>query len=79
VLQSKKTKELYKGFAINLKQRIIEHNKGYVTATNKDRPWKLVYCEVYINKLDAMRREQYLKTGWGRNYLKKALKETLKI
>jgi len=36
-------------------------------------PWKLIYYEAYLNKKDAMKRERYLKTGRGRNYIRKTL------
>jgi len=39
----------------------------------------LIYYEAYLDKQDAFAREKWLKTGWGRNYLKKILKYSLKI
>ena len=35
---------------------------------------ELVYCEVFLNKKDAIEREKYLKSGWGRKFLKEVLK-----
>jgi hypothetical protein len=32
-----------------------------------------------VNPRDAFAREQWLKTGWGRNQLKTMLRNTLKI
>jgi putative endonuclease len=38
---------------------------------------KLVYCEVCLSKKDAQNRERQLKTGFGRGYLKRRLKNFL--
>jgi putative endonuclease len=78
VLLSKMDYKLYIGYSSNLKNRLKEHNSGYVKATKDRRPLKLIYYEMYVDKKDAMHREAYLKAGWGRNYLKKVLKNTLK-
>jgi putative endonuclease len=77
VLRSKKDKGLYVGYTHNLKRRIDQHNNGGTKSTKDRRPLDLLYCELYKNKTDAMRRESFLKTGWGRNYLKKTLEHTL--
>ncbi|MDD2646429.1 MAG: GIY-YIG nuclease family protein [Patescibacteria group bacterium] len=74
VLQSKKDGLLYLGCTNNLKQRLLLHNTGRVYATKKRAPFKLIYYEAFINKHDAFCREQWLKTGWGRNQLKNILK-----
>ncbi len=71
-------REFYKGYAEDLKRRMKEHNDGFVDSTNNHRPLELVYYEAYQNKKDAMDRERYFKTGWGRLYLKKILKNYIK-
>ncbi len=53
------------------------HNSKKVVATAKRTPLVLIYYEGFINKHDAFAREQYLKTGWGRSYLRKTLLQTL--
>jgi len=73
VLYSLKDKKLYVGFTNNLKRRIEEHNKGLAKSTKYRQPLELVCFEAYRNRKDAMRREKFLKSGWGRNYLKKVL------
>ncbi|MCX6731468.1 MAG: GIY-YIG nuclease family protein [Candidatus Parcubacteria bacterium] len=74
VLQSQKDEKLYIGFSENLKQRILEHNKGLVDATKNRRPLKLVYYEACSDKYSALEREKYFKTGFGRRFLKSRLK-----
>ncbi len=69
VLQSKKDSRLYKGFAGDLKKRLREHNDGLVRYTKPWRPWKLIYYEAYVVKEDAIAREKYIKSGWGKRYI----------
>ncbi|MFA5083856.1 MAG: GIY-YIG nuclease family protein [Candidatus Paceibacterota bacterium] len=71
VLLSHKDKGLYTGFTDNLERRIKEHNQGLVESTKNRTPLELIYFEGYKDKRTALKREKYLKTGWGRNYLNK--------
>jgi len=77
VLWSKKDKKLYTGWTENYNERLKEHNFGLVPATRPRRPLKLVFFEAFINKKDAVLREKFLKTGWGRRHLSKCLKNTI--
>jgi len=74
ILQSLKDKKLYVGFTYDLRKRLKEHNDGLSFSTRGRRPLNLIYYEAYRNKNDAMVREKFLKTGWGRNYIQRALK-----
>jgi len=74
VLRSKKDNFNYVGCTNNLKRRLVEHNNGKVFSTRDRRPFILIYAEYYLNQQDAFAREKFLKTGWGKNYLKRALK-----
>lgn len=73
ILQSLKNEKLYFGFTENLQKRFMEHNEGKNISTKLGKPWKLICYEAYLSKKDAMVREKYLKTGWGRKYIKKVL------
>lgn len=64
-------------FTTNLKIRLVKHAKGEVTATKFRRPFKLIHYEYFINKDDAMAREEFLKSGYGRKQLKEILKRTI--
>jgi putative endonuclease len=68
----------YVGSTNNLKRRIIEHNRGDSRYTNQHRPYKLVYHEAYLNRMDAEGREKYFKSGPGRARLKEQLKNHFK-
>ena len=74
VLLSKKDNKLYTGFTSNLNLRFEQHNKGQVKSTKNRRPLKLIYHEACIKREDATRREKYLKTHYGKLFLRKRLK-----
>ena len=72
-----KSKEgfLYKGMTDNLERRLIEHNDKLLSfRTKRGTDWKLIYKKEYDNKTEALKREKWLKTGVGREYLSKILK-----
>jgi putative endonuclease len=77
VLQSKKDGNNYVGYTNDLKRRILEHEKGEVKSTKNRRPLHLIYWEGCLNQNDATSREKYLKTAWGKRYIKNRLKEYL--
>ena len=64
----------YIGFTKDLKKRLNEHKKGLVTSTKNRLPLKLVYYEACLNKNDAIAREKYFKTGFGRRFLRNRIK-----
>ena len=70
VLKSKKDTRFYTGWTDNLKSRILAHNSGKVSSTASRRPFVLVYYEACQDKVKAIKREKYFKTGYGRNFLK---------
>ena len=74
ILQSLKDKQFYTGYTSNLKNRIEEHNNGEVISTKNRLPVKLVYFEGCLSQQDATHREKYLKTSWGKRYIKENLK-----
>ena len=69
VLQSNLDKKFYTGITQDLMKRIEEHNSGISKATKTRVPFKLVYYEFCLNHKDAMKRERYLKTTWGKRYI----------
>ncbi len=75
VLQSEKDGNFYVGYTNDIKRRLEEHNSGKVPSTKDRKPLKLIYWEGCLNQQDATRREKYLKTAWGKRYIKNRLKE----
>ncbi len=61
----------YTGFTSNLEMRICSHNEFGKDWTAKHRPWKLIYSKEFNSKAEAMVYEKWLKTGAGRDFIKK--------
>jgi putative endonuclease len=76
VLRSLKDNGFYIGYSANLRKRFSEHVTGGSFATCHRGPWQLIY-EAYLNQADALGREQYLKSGAGRRFLKAQLRHYL--
>lgn len=74
LLQSNKVDNFDVGYIADLKQRFEQHEKGLVDSIKEKRPLQLIYYEVCVNMMDATKREKYLKTYYGRMFLKKRLK-----
>ena len=77
VLRSLKDNQFYTGYTSALRKRVKEHFSGESFATKTRLPFEIIYYEAHRNKKGALSRERFLKTGWGRNYLKKILKNFL--
>jgi putative endonuclease len=79
VLLSEKDKEFYVGFTNDLKRRLDEHERGMVGSTAQRRPLKLIYYEACLNENDAIKREKYFKTGFGRRFLRNRMKTYIEL
>lgn len=77
VLLSQKDNRFYTGYTEDLKQRLEEHRLGKVASTRNRKPLELVYYEACLGQADALHRERYLKTTWGKRYLRSRLKSYL--
>ena len=77
VLRSIADRQFYVGLTDNLPKRLQEHNAGRVSSTKQRVPFELLYWEGSLNRSDAARREKYLKTAWGKRYLKGRLRRYL--
>lgn len=77
VLLSLQDSKFYVGLTTDLRKRLQEHARGEVKSTVNRRPLKLIHYEYFIDKGDAEAREKFLKSGFGREQLRQALKRTL--
>ncbi len=77
VLRSLTDQQFYVGLTSDLTARLRMHNAGLVTSTKLRAPFELVYWEGCLNRSDAAHREKYLKTAWGKRYLKARLRRYL--
>ena len=73
VLRSLKDGKHYVGYTSDLECRTKEHNSGKTKSTRLRRPFELVYHEEYEEKEQAEDREQFFKSGRGREELKRIL------
>ncbi len=70
VIKSLKRTYRYIGITNNLARRLSEHNSGRNKTTSPYKPFKIVFSEVYPDRISARKREKYLKSGIGREYIK---------
>src|SRR3990167_2726131 len=78
-IESLSSAKRYIGYTTDLKRRLTEHNNHKNISTAKESSWKLIYCETYVNKMDALGREKFLKSGSGWRFLKKQLSHYLNM
>ena len=79
VIQSTRDKRWYTGYTADLRKRFNQHNENITGWTKGRGPFTLIYYEACNNQQDAKSREQYLKSGMGRRYLKNRLKRFLAL
>ena len=77
VLRSKRDGKFYTGYTSDLKNRIEKHNRGQIESTKMRKPFELIYFEAGSDEKDAIRLEKYLKTSWGKRYIKSRLRNFL--
>ncbi|NNE29509.1 MAG: GIY-YIG nuclease family protein [Saprospiraceae bacterium] len=64
---------IYVGLTNNLERRVSEHNKGYNKKTKPYLPFTLLHSEVFPSREEARKREKQLKSGSGKEFLKRSL------
>ena len=77
ILRSLKDLNYYTGYTIDFERRLNQHNNGQVTSTKNRIPFELVYFEGCFNEKDALHREKYLKSTYGKRYIRNRLKNYL--
>lgn len=70
VLQSLKDKFIYIGITNNVEKRLKEHNDGNNKSTKSRIPFIIIYQEDCRDRLEARKREKWLKSGEGREFIK---------
>lgn len=72
-IKSELRKYIYVGLTNNPERRIKQHNNKKEKTTRTFTPFKTILIEKYPTRLDARKREKYLKFGIGKEYLKSLL------
>jgi putative endonuclease len=69
-LKSVSRNYIYVGMTNDLSERLNRHNRGYEKSTKPYRPFILIYKEKCSSRIEARKREIYLKSGVGKEFLK---------
>ncbi len=77
VLYSVRDSKKYVGYTKDIRKRLEAHQHGLVASTKERRPLKLIYFEACLSQADATHREKYLKTYYGKMFIKQRLKSYL--
>jgi putative endonuclease len=77
ILKSLKNNRYYTGSTDNLERRFAEHNSGKSTYTRLTRPFVLIHSEQFETRKEAVKRELFLKTGKGREWIKAQFSRTV--
>ena len=64
---------LYIGSTTDLEKRLYQHQNHLAGWTKRGTGWKLVYKEEFKTYSEARKREIWMKTGVGREFLNKRL------
>ena len=74
ILFSEEHNKFYVGYTSNLIERLNSHNelskKGW---TINFRPWKVIYCEYFESKSEAIKREKELKFAKSRKWIREKI------
>ena len=70
VLSGKTRKYIYVGLSNNVQRRFGEHQNGLNKTTRPYRPFELVHIENFGTRIEARKREKYLKSGVGKMWIK---------
>jgi predicted GIY-YIG superfamily endonuclease len=65
--------QIYVGHTSDLKKRLSNHNCGTTPHTDKYKPWELILCMGFKNRMKAIEFEIYLKSGSGREFRNRRL------
>jgi putative endonuclease len=69
-IRSLSRKYIYVGITDNVERRVLEHNTGRNKTTKPYRPFKLLFVESFDTRELARKKEKYLKSGIGKEFLK---------
>ena len=70
ILFSQKVKKFYTGQTEDLSRRLEEHNRVKTAFLASGRPWKLIYCEEFKTRAEAVNLEKFIKKRGAGRFLK---------
>ena len=69
-IKSRERNYIYVGLTSNPDRRIAEHNNERERTTRSYAPFETIIIEQYQTRLEARKREKYLKSGIGKEFMK---------
>ncbi len=69
-----KRKYMYVGLTNNIVRRVHQHQAGKEKTTAPYRPFDVILIEEYPTRPLARKREKYLKSGCGKEFIKTMIK-----
>ena len=73
-INSLKRNYIYVGMTGDPERRIGQHQDGKERTTAPYRPFQVLVIEEFTTRIEARKREKYLKSGIGKEWIKKMLK-----
>ncbi len=69
-IKSEARNYIYVGMTNDLQRRLKEHNNKENKSTKAHAPFQLIYFEKFETREEARKKEKYLKSGIGKEFLK---------
>ena len=69
-LKSSTRNYIYVEMTNDIERRVVEHNKGENKSTKAYKSFILIHEEYFLTGIEARKREKYLKSGCGKEFLK---------
>jgi putative endonuclease len=79
VLRNQSSGHHYTGHTADLTRRVGQHNHGVSKSTKNRGQWELLHQEEFASRAEAMKREKFLKSGKGREELRRILEQKTHI
>jgi putative endonuclease len=76
-LSSLAKNSIYVGLTHEVEERTTRHESGRERTTRPYRPFAVLLVECFATRPEARRREKYLKSGVGKEYLKELRRRKL--
>ena len=70
VISSINHKYIYVGLSNNVEIRVKQHNSGKERTTRPYIPFDLIHVERFNSRIDTRKREKFLKSGDGKEWIK---------
>ena len=75
ILYSQSHDRYYVGSCADINIRLDRHNAGATQSTKPYRPWVVVYSEIFHDKSEALKRENYIKRMKSRKYIEELIRK----